>query len=193
MKKLIALLLALVMVASMMVACGKTEKTNETTKPNIVVTEDALTVFNNIWAAYPEADKFPCYGGDAENMTNGEPGVYSDMESLNAQLLVPEDQFDNITEVVSLFHGMMLNNFTCAVYKMAEGADAEAFTATMETALKDNQWMCGCPDQMVIAVIDDGAYVLVGYGLSEVMSKLSTAMNAAYPYAEMKSTGSVVQ
>ena len=189
MKKLIAIALVLVMACGMFAACGKAETKNDS---KIEITADAVTVLTNIWAKIPEDQKFSVYGGDGNNMVDGAPGDYTDMEALTAQLVVPEDQKDNITEIASLFHGMMVNNFTCGVFKMAESADAAAFAQTMNDAVKNNQWMCGFPEELLIATVDGGAYVLVAFGLSDVMGMMKTAITAAYPEAEINFTGNVM-
>ena len=186
MKKLIAIALVLVMVCGMFAACGK--ENND----KVEITADAVTVLTNIWAQYPEDQKFPVYGGDGINMVDGAPGAYTDMEALTSQLVVPEDQKDNITEIASLFHGMMVNNFSCGVFKMAEGVDAAAFAKAMNDAVKNNQWMCGFPEELLIATVDGGAYVLVAFGLSDVTGQLNTAITAAYPQAEINFTGNVM-
>ena len=188
MKKLIAMALVLVMVCGMFAACGKKEANDNKTE----ITADAVTVLTNIWNKVPEDSKFPVYGGDGIQMVDGAPGAYTDMEALTNQLIVPEDQKSNITEIASLFHGMMTNNFTCGVFKMAEGVDAAAFAQTMNDAVKNNQWMCGFPEELLIVSVDGGAYVLVAFGLSDVIALMNTAITEAYPQAEVKFTGNVM-
>lgn len=191
MKKLIALLLALAMVTAMFVACGKNDDKGGNDAAGAQITADAVTVLKSIWEKYPEDQKFPVYGGDGANMVDNAPAAFTDMESLNSMLIVPEDQQESFTEVASLFHGMMLNNFSCGVFKMAEGVDAAAFADTMYDAVKNNQWMCGFPEQVVIATVDGGAYVLVAFGLGDVIETLQTSVTEAYPQAEVKHTGTI--
>lgn len=189
MKKLIALLLALVMAAAMLAACGKNDDKGGSGDADGQITADAVTVLTNIWEKYPE--KFTVYGGDGANIVDNAPAAFTNMDALQSMLVVPEDQQKNFTEVASLFHGMMLNNFSCGVFKMAEGVDAAAFADTMHNAVKNNRWMCGFPEQMVIATVDGGAYVLVAFGLSDVIDALQTSVTEAYPQAEIKFTDTI--
>lgn len=202
MKKLIALLLCLVMVMAMFAGCGKDE-VEETTPvetepateaPTEAPAEDVVpeqnqgdvestgtvTILQNIWNVTSESEKFPVFGGDAGNMVDGAPGNYSleDKESLTAQLLVPADQMDYVAEAASMFHGMMTNNFTCGVFHVS--GDVQAFAEAMNDAVMNNQWLCGVPEARVVALID-GEYVLMAYGLRDVIKVWEVNMKEAYP------------
>ena len=200
MKKLIALLLALVMVMSL-AACGnknetpenneanneveQTPENNETPEvPEVNAPASALEVLETIWGKYADDEKFPTMGGDMNNIVDGAPGAYGleDVETLGVQLLVPADQVTNITEAASLFHGMMLNNFTCGVFKVAEGVDAAAFAETMHGAVANAQWMCGMPEKELIAVIG-GEYVLMTFGINDAVNPFEAKLLEAYPEA----------
>lgn len=198
MKKIIALALAGVMALSL-VACGGNN--NETTAPETTtpvvettapVTADAngaTTVLQNIWNAVSE--KWSVFGGsNAENPVWDNPGNYDvASESLSYQLLVPADQVANLAEAGSMIHMMNANSFTCAAYKLVEGADQAAFVSAMETAVKNNPWMCGFPDQLVIASVD--GYVVVAFGVNDAINPFVTAMTTAYPEATTLVTASL--
>ena len=206
MKKLIAMLLALVLVMGL-VACGNnTDTTPSTTEGTEATTEgtegttgsvedttaaavepnEATVVFNNIWAGYPEASAFFAMGGDMNNMVDNAPGNYSlTDEGLVSTFHLPEDQVANIACLSSLMHGMMANNFTGAVYKLNEGADVTAFVDAMHESLANTQWLCGMPEKMLIAVIDT-EYVFVAFGLNDILNPMQTAMTDAYADAEIK-------
>ena len=193
MKKLIALLLALVMVMAL-VACGaknetpaednnaNVEQTPET--PDVVVPGSALEVLETIWGKYTDDEKFPTMGGDMNNIVDGAPGAYGleDVETLGVQLLVPAEEVGNITEAASLFHGMMLNNFSCGVFKVAEGVDAAAFAETMHNAVANARWMCGMPEKELIATIG-GQYVLMVFGINDAVNPFEAKLTEAYPEA----------
>ena len=197
MKKLIALLLALVMVIGL-VACGtKTPDapandvptddapaTDAPTDPVVTGPATALELLETVWGLFGEDEKFFVFGGDGTNMVDGAPGAYTDMEALQSQLLVPADQQANITEIASLFHGMMLNNFTCGAFKLAEGVDAAAFADTMHTAVTGNQWMCGFPEKVMIATLGD--YVVMVFGLTDVVDNFQAKLVEAYPDTQVK-------
>ena len=202
MKKLIALLLALVMVIGL-VACGNNNETPEVPENNDnaqtpetpetpevpeepVVTgpATALELLETVWGLYGEDEKFFVFGGDGMNMVDGAPGAYTDMEALQSQLLVPAEEQDKVSEIASLFHGMMLNNFTCGAFKMAEGVDAAAFADTLYTAVTGNQWMCGFPEKVMIAVVGD--YVVMVFGLTDVVDTFQAKLTEAYSNTEVK-------
>lgn len=190
MKKLIALLLALVLVMGL-VACGaKTPEepevpgTDDTNTPNVVGPASALELLETVWALYGDDEKFPTFGGDGLNMVDGAPGAYTDMEALQSQLLVPADQQENITEIASLFHGMMLNNFSCGAFKLADGVDAATFADSMYEAVSTNQWMCGFPEKVMIAVVGD--CVVMVFGLNDAVNPFEAKLTEAYDFAEIK-------
>ena len=197
MKKLIALLLAMVLVMGL-VACGNktpdapvndtpvedTPATDAPAEPVVTGPASALGLLETVWALYGDDEKFPVFGGDGLNMVDGAPGAYTDMEALQSQLLVPADQQANVTEIASLFHGMMLNNFSCGAFKLAEGVDAAAFADTMHTAVTGNQWMCGFPEKVMIAVVGD--CVVMVFGLNDAVNPFEAKLVEAYPDAEIK-------
>ena len=122
MKKILSLLLVLTMVFSL-AACGGNNNVEETTPATEAPTDapvalpvSALALLEELWNAQEE--KFPVFGGDAMNMVSDAPGAYGleDTETLAVQLLVPAEQAGLIDEAASLFHGMMLNNFTCGTF-----------------------------------------------------------------------------
>ena len=184
MKKLIALCLALVMVLSM-VACGNknTETPTEPENAPVEVPASALEILENVWALYGDDEKFPVIGGDANNMVDGAPGAFdlSDAEMATYQLLVPAEELANIDEAASLFHGMMLNNFTCGVFHVT--GSAQDFAKAMVDAVKNNQWMCGMPETMQVSVIG-GEYVLMAFGINDAMTPFTAKLAEAYPAAE---------
>ena len=205
MKKLIAMLLALVLVMGL-VACGNDSDANNPTAGTAGTTEgtegttgaaedttaaavepnEATVVFANIWAGYPTENAFFAMGGDMNNMVDNAPGNYSVTdEGLASTFHIPEDQIVNIACVSSLMHGMMANNFTGAVYKLNEGADVAAFVEAMHASIGSTQWLCGMPEKLLIAVIDT-EYVFVAFGLNDVLNPMETAMTAAYADAEIK-------
>ena len=183
MKKLITVCLALVMVLSM-VACGnKNTETPSEPADTVEVPGSALEILENVWALYTDDEKFPVIGGDANNMVDGAPGAFGieDKDMLAYQLLVPADQAGNIDEAASLFHGMMLNNFTCGVFHVT--GSAQDFAKAMVDAVKNNQWMCGMPETMLVSVIG-GEYVLMAFGINDAMTPFEAKLAEAYPAAE---------
>ena len=188
MKKLIAMLLVLVMVFSL-VACGNKndnveEPTVEETTPveepeAVAAASGALAVLEKIWTVTSDNEKFPAMGGDANNMIDGAPGVFdhTDVENLSYMLLVPAEQTANIDDAAALFHGMMLNNFTCGAFHVT--GDVDAFADAMYEAVKNNQWMCGFPESMIVAVVDN-EYVLMAFGINDIMKPFVANVKEAH-------------
>ena len=212
MKKIVSLALAGVMMLSL-AACGsgKPAETNapETTAPieTTVVPETtvapettapeaetqapaastgAVAVLENIWNLYGEDEKFAVIGGNMESPVDGAPGNY-DMayaENLTWNLLVPEDQIANVAEAATMIHMMNANTFTSGVVRLAEGADAAAFAQVMRDAIQNNQWMCGFPETLTVAVVE-GEYVLIAFGVNDAMNPFMTHFAEAYAEAEI--------
>ena len=181
MKKWIAMLLALT-VAMGLVACGGQK--DDGNKEN--VPGSALEVLTNIWNGVPEDKRFFAMGGDMANPVDNAPGNYNLAdEGLASTLLVPAEQVANLDQAASLVHGMMLNNFTSAVFHVAQGKDAGAFADAMRQAIASNQWICGMPEHFTIAVIG-GEYVLVYFGINDAIEGFATSFKAAYPDAQIK-------
>lgn len=190
MKKFLSMLLALVLVTTIVAGCRNT--TPEQTDGGATA-ETALEVLQNIWNRLSDTEKFPVYGGDANNMVDGAPGEFSisDTDGLMYNLLVPENQVGNIHQAASLVHGMMSNNFTCGVFRLKDGADAFGFADAMGNSFKNNQWLCGTPEQLLVAVIG-GDYVLAAYGLGDALDRIQTKLTEAYPNAQIKYAEAIV-
>lgn len=184
MKKMIAMLLAVMLVASM-AACGNAgNDTPTTTEAKVEVPASALEILNNVWAGYGDDEKFPVFGGNQNENANMEgPGAFdvTDTDGLTSLLLVPADQIANIDGAASMVHMMNSNTFTCGVYHVT--GDAKAFAEAMKNAVMNNQWMCGMPEKLVVSSIG-GEYVLVAFGLGDAMNPFLTKLAAAYPAAQ---------
>lgn len=190
MKKIIALLLAAVMALGM-VACGTAGDNNdnngatETTGTKVETPASALEVLEKTWALYnEETEKFFCFGGmNAEGMpVDGAPGAVdlSQTDYLNYILLIPEAQTAAVTDAASVMHAMNANTFTAGAYKVS---DVAAFSAAMQEAIQNNQWMCGFPEKLLIA--DIGGVVVVAFGNGEVMGVFQGHLTTAYAGANI--------
>ena len=194
MKKKITLILALAMVMSM-VACGQktptetnapeTQAPETTAAPAVEVPASALEILENVWALFGDAEKFPVMGGDYETMVPDAPGAVNvaTPDFMVGTLLVPETEAANVTDAAALVHGMMLNNFTCGVFRV--NGDAAAFADAMYGKISTNPWMCGMPEKMVIAVIG-GEYVLAVFGVNDAVNPFETKLAEAYADADVK-------
>ena len=194
MKKYIALLLVLVTLLTL-TACGKKDKDgamgNTTTAAPMVMPESALELLQTVWASYGEGDKFYAMGGNynedeaLNNNVENAPGKQAlDDDGLTTKLMVPADQVANIAEAASLMHGMMANNVTCGAYKMNPNADAKAFGDAVYTSITENHFLCGAPEAVFIAKLDN-EYVVAVYGMQELLNTFEQKLKAAYPGAEV--------
>lgn len=184
MKKLIALTMALVMLCALAACGGKTEPpaTEAPTEPPVVLPASALEIMENTWALFGDDEKFPSYGGDMDNMVDGAPGVVdpANTDTLCYQLLIPEDQVQNVDDAASLNHGMLSNNFTGGAFHVT--SDAAAFADAMVEVLKNNHWLCGAPQSMLVATIGS-EYVVMAYGNEYSMPAFLAHFQEAYPDA----------
>ena len=193
MKKMLAMLLAALMVMSM-VACGNTEPAeNKDTTPETTVAptteateapavaESALEILETVWALFGE-DQFYVIGGDFDAMVDGAPGkvAVTNVDFLTGNLIVPAEQTANITDAASLIHGMNANTFTCAAYAVA---DVNAFATAMQSAIQGNQWICGFPEKLLIAEV--GGYVVVVFGHGDAVNPFQANLAEAYPTANI--------
>ncbi len=200
MKKILSVMLVLTMLLSF-AACAPaannddnnaTNNTADTTGTDtgndVVVPGTALELLETVWAAVPEDNKFSAMGGDYEAMVNGAPGAVKDAGFMTGTLHVPEDATANVSETAALVHGMMLNNFTCGAYKVADSA---AFAKTMYDAISNVAWMCGMPEKLVIATLGD--YVVVFFGLNDAVNPFETALTTAYPGAVVVNSEAITE
>ena len=185
MKKIIAMLLAVMLVASMAACGGNTATTPATTEAKVEVPASALEILEKVWADYADEEKFSIIGGNIEANIMDAPGNY-DMayaENLTWNLLVPEDQLPRITEAASMIHMMNANTFTCGVFRLQEGTNPAEFAAVMENAVMNNQWMCGFPEDLLIVTVAD-TYVVMAFGITDAMSGFTAHLSAVYPDAQ---------
>ena len=189
MKKLFALTLAIFMLLTM-VACSmeSTKGTKDTKDENPIeeAIEDATGLLKKVWNGIDEDNRFFAYGGDAANMVDGEPGAYnlSDAESAKAQLVLSDEAAEMVDSASTLFHAMNANTFTAVSYKLKDGADRKDFANKMEDAIKNNQWICGFPEKLVIAHVADD-YTIVAFGAGEIMDNFKKSLTTSYSSAEI--------
>lgn len=201
MKKLIALLLALVMIMAL-AACGNKEENNgdagntNAGNEDKVLASSALEILETIWNDYAEDEQFPVSGGDMQShidkmeqdenyMPANAPGAYNlkYAEDLTYSLLIPADELANLEEAATMVHMMNGNNFSCGAFKLKNG-DVASFAETMKDAAMNNQWMCGQPEQIIV-VDFGGGYVLMAYGIHDAMDPFVEHMNSVYADAEV--------
>ncbi len=167
MKKVLAIALSALMLLSL-AACGTTNSGDATVKlEGVSAPLDILTTVAN---SYSEDERIP---GDPMELD------VADKESLQGLLVCPSDAADMIDGAAHYIHMMMANNFTAGAYHIAEGADQAAFVSAMQDAIKNNHWMCGFPEKLVIATLADD-YVVVAFGAGDLIDNFKTKLSASY-------------
>ena len=175
MKKLTALVLAALLVLSL-AACGKDNASPGNDQSPAA--SSALNLLETVWNTYGEDEKFAAVGGDFSeaNMKEDAPGVFDlkDRALADSELGLPETAA--VDEAASLVHMMNANTFTAAAYH------ATGDTAELAQQLRDNimqrQWMCGFPDKLTVAVVDD--YVVTVFGADELVDDFMSHLNGIY-------------
>ena len=147
MKKFTVIALALAMMLTLFAGCGKTEPAE--TVPAQELPASALEILETVWANYADEEKFPVIGGNIEANIMDAPGSYdlTYAENMTWNLLVPADRIADVAEAASVIHMMNANTFTCGVFRLAEGVTAADFSAAMQGAIQNNQWLCGFPEK----------------------------------------------
>ena len=186
MKKILAIVIALVVVVAAFAACGG-EKAPEVTSSYADATEVLTTVF----AAYAEENKFAVGGGDEANQSFEAPAKYDYTlaDELNVVAKLPADQAANIADAATAMHMMNANSFTGAAYKLVDGADAAAFADAFKAELDNAQWMCGFPEKFV--VIKTGNFIVTAFGVADIMDYFKTTATATLEGAEVVLEGDI--
>lgn len=191
MKKLLAFILAAMMVAAC-VACGNTaEKGGETAGEESAVKveiADANEILTKTWEEYKasaSADvQFPIAGGNVETMVMDAPAKFDvTLEGAKEVLLysycIPTEAVDMTDDVATMMNMMMANNFTCGAYHVVDAANVETVVAGIKEATLNNQWMCGFPEKLIVVTVGEN-YVVSAFGNGMVMDAFKTAITTVY-------------
>lgn len=190
MKKLIALILAGVMLLSF-AACGGSgeadtkEPAAETTAAAAIDVADAADLLNKVWAKYADTEKFFVMGGDMSNPVSDGAGKFDITltEDLDNTLGLPQANAAQIDDAASLAHAMNANNFTAAAYHLTAGTDASAFAAAIDSHLATRQWICGFPETLLILGVGD--YVVTAFGTADNINVFKTKLSEEFASAQI--------
>lgn len=187
---LIAAALVLAVSAVSLTACGGGETTPDgTVDSSIVVTEkaqitDAADALNQVWNTYAEDEKFAAMGGDYTTPVDNAAGSMNlaDKETVTGMLQLPADfaSLDQCASAASLIHMMNTNTFTGAAFQMKNPANAEALINELKAHYPTVQWMCGNPDTLMLATLNNGEYVVMAFGNAEAISTFTAKLQAVY-------------
>ena len=157
MKKILALLLAAVMVLSL-AACTNKGSEGGATSPAGAQTnqpKSALEILEKVWSKYSADEKFPATGGSEKQMKEDMPGKFdvSDAEALDFELGFPKANASEIDDAASLMHMLNQNNFSCGAYHVKDSGNIEALAGKIKENILARQWLCGFPEKLVICLL----------------------------------------
>ena len=186
MKRIIAVLMAAMLILSF-AACGKNNTDDNTTTAPQAVEVAPLELLSTVWASYTAEDPnyFAAAGGDmlTEETTNWEGpaafGLEGDaVEALESMLHFPKASVSKITAAASLMHAMNANTFTCGAYQVANADDIDALVTEIKTTIDGTQWMCGFPEKVLIAKV--GTTIVAAVGNAQLIDDFNTKLATAY-------------
>lgn len=169
MKKLIAILLAALMLLSI-VACG--EKTPDDEPVNVPYAS-AEELLNIILTKYNEsADEMTQIGVNGGNVFNfetikeGGPAKFVALEDsdYDYHLGYPVADVAKMDDAASMYHWMNSNVLTCYAVHFANKADVDAMVDVLKDNISARQWECGHPEKLFI-VKAPGNYLVVVWGV----------------------------
>lgn len=186
MKKILALLLAAVMVLSL-AACTDKGSEGGATSPSGAQTnqpKSALEILEKVWSKYSADEKFPATGGSEKHMKEDKPGKFdvSDAEALDFELGFPKANASEIDDAASLMHMLNQNNFSCGVYHVKDSGNVEALAGKIKENILARQWLCGFPEKLVILTIGD--YIVSVFGAGELTDTFIAKLSAEYSSAK---------
>ncbi len=186
MKKILALLLAAVMVLSL-AACTNKGSEGGATSPAGAQTnqpKSALEILEKVWSKYSADEKFPATGGSEKHMKEDMPGKFdvSDAEALDFELGFPKANASEIDDAASLMHMLNQNNFSCGVYHVKDSGNVEALAGKIKENILARQWLCGFPEKLVILTIGD--YIVSVFGAGELTDTFIAKLSAEYSSAK---------
>ena len=186
MKKILALLLAAVMVLSL-AACTDKGSEGGATPPAGAQTnqpKSALEILEKVWSKYSADEKFPATGGSEKHMKEDMPGKFdvSDAEALDFELGFPKANASEIDDAASLMHMLNQNNFSCGVYHVKDSGNVETLAGKIKENILARQWLCGFPEKLVILTVGD--YIVSVFGAGELTDTFIAKLSAEYSSAK---------
>lgn len=201
--KTISLILCVIFTALALAGCmGTTDSTTGTTPtpelPTVDTTipgtsgTDSAAILEKIWGLFPEEERFAVYGGAMSHAVNDGPGDLDlkNTEELTGKYLLPEAQLSAIRDGASLVHMMNSNIFTAAAVRLGEGADVRTLADAWHDVIRQNRWICGQPDKLIMYRIGD--QILMAFGSSDAMQLWETRTVEAFPDGQVLYSEAVV-
>ena len=196
--KFVTVLLCISLLLAMLAGCRRqTPDTTTTATPSTTTTAPLPTpvvttpgssdtksaaLLAAIWDRYGQDERFASYGGTVEHSISDAPGDLdlANTDELTGMYLIPADRLAQLKDAASLVHMMNSNIFTAAVVELSDVSQLGTFAENWRNAIRQNRWICGQPDRMVMAVPEQGR-VLMAFGSNDTMDIFETHMKEAYP------------
>ena len=142
-------------------------------------------ILQKIWDSYAEDERFAVFGGSVEMSVSDGPGDLdiSAVEELTTRYLLPQDKLNMVTEGASLVHLMNNNIFTAVVIRLADSGQIRDFADSWRAGIRDNRWICGQPDRLLLAQPDKDEILMVFAG-QDAMTVVEGKLAAAYPESQ---------
>ncbi len=166
MKKLLAIFIALVMALGVCTACSKKPAADPTTAPTEAADLTPISILAGVLARYRQDDAVFHVSLDMA------VDMQENSDLLQTILYIPQGQMKHITGAATMMH-MNQSSFTGAALQLEKGTDPNAFAAELADAVAETQWLCGIPEKMFIATVDD-SFMVIAYGLDNDQAPLIT-------------------
>ena len=198
--KIVTVLLCAAMFVTLLPGCRRVTPTPTTTitatttapLPTPVVTTPGTSATKSaeilaaIWDRFAQEERFAAYGGTVEHSISDAPGDldlgYTD--ELIGAYLMPADRLAQLADAAALVHMMNSNIFTAAAVELSSAAQVGSFGESWRDNIRQNRWICGQPDRMVMAVPEQGRIVMA-FGSNDAMDLFERYLKEAYPNARI--------
>lgn len=191
MKKKILTVALCVMTALGLVACGKEEvvepPVDEVVTGEVVTGEPveevqvekytkAVDVLTDVHTEFDEETLSYLGGGFGEEVAQGAPGAFpvDDIESVRAMLTFPVEYIELVDGAGSMMHMMNGNLYTSAAFHVVDNANMLLIEEAILDTVRNNQWMCGFPEKLVIGQVEN--FIVYAYGNTDLVDKLDAGI-----------------
>lgn len=167
------------------------ESGEESEGSEAVEMEGAAGILNTIWSKVDTENQFPVAGGDMEHSVMDAAGTFdlTDASLVDSSLGFPADKVELVDDAGSLMHMMNANTFTGAAFHLTDADKMEEVAKAAKENILQRQWMCGFPEKLVVASVDD--YLLTFFGNGEAIETFKTALTGAYENAQIISEDNI--
>ena len=150
--------------------------------PAATANTQSAKILKTLWDSYGEDERFAAYGGQVEMAVNDGPGDLdiTATEELTTRYLIPQEQLAMVTEGASLVHLMNNNIFTAVVFRVRDSSQMKTLADAWHKAIQENRWICGQPDRLLLAQVDDN-HILMSFASQDLMSSFEGKLQTAYP------------